>query len=184
MRGVKKVKKYLNMFMRLPRSKQVIFGVLLLAVVAGAIWGGAGAVSSLRGAVIGHPFTFPVPGYKVGRNDYKPSHKGWDIPAPDGTPIVAGDDGVVDFVGSKPGKYGGMTSCGTYVQIKHHNKGVLVTYCHMSRTAALSKGDTVRRGQMIGYVGSTGHSTGPHLHLTVWRNGNAIDPGDFFPRSG
>jgi murein DD-endopeptidase MepM/ murein hydrolase activator NlpD len=94
-------------------------------------------------------------------------HKGMDIGAPYGSPIYAAVDGVVAFAG-RSGGYG------NFVKLAHA-AGLASGYGHMSRIA-VSPGQHVRQGQVIGYVGSTGLSTGPHLHWEVWRNGAAINP--------
>lgn len=94
-------------------------------------------------------------------------HAGLDFKAAYGTPIVAVTDGRV----SGAGRMGG---CGNAVRIDHG--GSLQTrYCHMSQIAARA-GQSVRRGQVIGYVGSTGLSTGPHLHYEMYRAGRPVDP--------
>ena len=98
---------------------------------------------------------------------YSRMHKGMDFAAGHGTPIRAATDGVVDFAGRNRGY-------GTYVRIKHSG-GLATAYAHMSRIAARA-GARVRQGQVIGYVGSTGLSTGPHLHYELYRNGVAINP--------
>ena len=94
-------------------------------------------------------------------------HAGIDFGASWGSPVVAAAEGVV--VGA--GWSGGY---GRQVQVAH-GSGIVTTYSHMSGLAA-SLGDTVRQGQVIGYVGSTGLSTGPHLHFEVRVNGQAVDP--------
>ena len=94
-------------------------------------------------------------------------HKGLDIGAPYGSPIHAMTDGIVAFAG-RTGGYG------NFVKLVHGG-GMASGYGHMSRIA-VSSGTRVRAGQVIGYVGSTGMSTGPHLHWEVWRNGAAINP--------
>ncbi|WP_375250775.1 M23 family metallopeptidase [Sphingomonas sp.] len=94
-------------------------------------------------------------------------HKGMDIGAPYGSPIYAAIDGVVQFAG-RSGGYG------NFVKLAHAG-GLATGYGHMSRIA-VSPGARVRRGQVIGYVGSTGISTGPHLHWEVWRNGRPVNP--------
>ena len=94
-------------------------------------------------------------------------HKGMDIGAPYGSPIYAVLDGVVQMAG-RSGGYG------NFVKLAH-GSGIGSGYGHMSRIA-VSPGQHVARGQVIGYVGSTGLSTGPHLHWEVWRNGVAINP--------
>ena len=98
---------------------------------------------------------------------YTRMHKGMDFRAGHGTPIVAATDGRVTAAG-RAGGYGKQ------VRIKHDG-GLMTSYSHMSRIAA-SVGSRVRQGQVIGYVGSTGLSTGPHLHYELYRNGVAINP--------
>lgn len=96
-------------------------------------------------------------------------HSGVDLAAPRGTPIYAGGDGQVDIAGWTGGY-------GRYVAIDHVN-GFRTTYAHMSRIAdGLSPGDRVKQGQLIGYVGSTGNSTGNHLHYEILINGRTVDP--------
>ena len=94
-------------------------------------------------------------------------HKGLDIGAPYGAPIFAAIDGVVASAGWNAGY-------GKFVKLSHAG-GLASGYGHMSRMAVRA-GERVRQGQVIGYVGSTGMSTGPHLHWEVWRNGRTINP--------
>lgn len=107
---------------------------------------------------------------------YRRMHAGLDFRARHGTPIVAVTDGRV--VGA-----GRMGGCGIAVRLDH-GSGLQTRYCHMSRMA-VSRGQSVRRGQVIGYVGSTGLSTGPHLHYEMYRRGRAINPAsvDFVTRA-
>ncbi|WP_374541082.1 M23 family metallopeptidase [Sphingorhabdus sp.] len=98
---------------------------------------------------------------------YKRMHSGLDFKAGYGAPIFAATDGVVAYAGRKGGY-------GNYVQL-NHGGGVATGYAHMSRIAA-APGQRVRQGQIIGYVGSTGLSTGPHLHYELYRNGRPINP--------
>ena len=117
----------------------------------------------------------PVPGpvssrYGMRRHPilgYRRMHAGLDFRAGRGTPIVAVTDGRVVSAGRAGG-------CGIAVKL-NHGGGLETRYCHMSRMA-VSRGQDVRRGQVIGYVGSTGLSTGPHLHYEMYRNGRAINP--------
>lgn len=100
---------------------------------------------------------------------YSRMHNGVDYSAPRGTPIYAAGDGVV----TRRQWTGGY---GNHVEIRHAN-GYETTYSHMTRYAAgLQNGSRVRQGQIIGYVGSTGLSTGPHLHYEVHVNGRPVDP--------
>lgn len=104
------------------------------------------------------------PIYKVVR-----PHTGVDYAAPAGTPVVTIGDGVVTMRQYKGG--GGNT-----VKIKH-NSTYTTAYLHLSKFASgLQVGQHVKQGQVIGYVGSTGSSTGPHLDFRVWKNGSPIDP--------
>ncbi|MFM7379454.1 MAG: M23 family metallopeptidase [Erythrobacter sp.] len=98
---------------------------------------------------------------------YTRMHAGIDFKASYGTPIVAVSDGKV----SAAGRAGG---CGIAVRLEHGG-GLSTRYCHMSRMA-VAPGMSVRRGQVIGYVGSTGLSTGAHLHYEMYRGGRAINP--------
>ncbi len=117
----------------------------------------------------------PVPGTVLSRYGmrrhpilrYKRMHAGVDYRARYGTPIVAPTDGRV----STAGRLGG---CGNAVKLSHSG-GIMTKFCHMSRIA-VSSGQFVKRGQVIGYVGSTGLSTGPHLHYEMYRGGRHIDP--------
>ena len=96
-------------------------------------------------------------------------HKGVDFAAATGTPIRASGDGVIDFVGSQGG-YGNV------VVIKHWSN-FSTAYAHMSRFASgIHKGSKVSQGEVIGYVGTTGWSTGPHLHYEFRVNNEARDP--------
>lgn len=98
---------------------------------------------------------------------YSRMHAGLDFKAGYGAPIFAVTDGVIAYAGRKGGY-------GNFVQI-NHGGGLATGYGHMSRFAT-SSGQRVRRGQIIGYVGSTGLSTGPHLHYELYRGGRAVNP--------
>lgn len=94
-------------------------------------------------------------------------HQGIDIAVATGTPVVAAADGVV----ARSGYIGGY---GNMVQINHGN-GIETIYGHNSQLI-VSVGQTIKKGQVIAYAGSTGISTGPHLHYEVRVNGKAVDP--------
>ncbi|WP_044417643.1 peptidoglycan DD-metalloendopeptidase family protein [Halarcobacter anaerophilus] len=97
------------------------------------------------------------------------AHLGTDFAAPRGRKIYAAGDGRVIFVGRRGG-YGNCT-------IIQHPNGYRTLYGHQSRfKAGLRRGQRVKKGDLIGYVGSTGLSSGPHLHLGVYKNGRAINP--------
>ena len=99
---------------------------------------------------------------------YARMHKGLDIAAPMGAPIRAPMDGVVQMAGWAGGY-------GRFVKLSHGG-GLATGFGHMSRIA-VSSGGRVSKGQIIGYVGSTGMSTGPHLHYELWKNGVPTNPG-------
>ncbi len=99
---------------------------------------------------------------------YNKMHKGTDFAAPEGTPIMASGDGII----LKAGWCGGGGNC---VKIKH-NKTYQTIYAHMKNFSKIAiPGKRVKQGQIIGYVGSTGLSTGPHLHYEVIENGKKIN---------
>ena len=118
----------------------------------------------INGARLSSPFGMrkhPIDGFNK-------MHRGTDFAAPLGTPIMASGDGVI----IKAGWCGGGGNC---VKIKH-NKTYQTVYAHMSKFAAgIKKNIRVKQGQIIGYVGSTGKSTGPHLHYEVIINGKKVN---------
>ena len=118
----------------------------------------------INGARLSSPFGMrkhPIDGYNK-------MHRGTDFAAPMGTPIMASGDGVV----KKAGWCGGGGNC---VKIKH-NSTYQTVYAHMSKFArGIKTGVRVKQGQTIGYVGSTGKSTGPHLHYEVIVNGKKVN---------
>lgn len=139
-------------------------------------WGGEGRFYEASG--VGEQrrgLLAPVPGAVISNFGmrrhpilgYTRMHAGVDFKAQHGTPIVAVSDGRV----SSAGRSGG---CGIQVRLEHGG-GLSTRYCHMSRMA-VNVGMSVRRGQVIGYVGSTGLSTGPHLHYEMYRGGRVINP--------
>ena len=97
-------------------------------------------------------------------------HAGVDIPGPVGTPIYATADGIVDHA-ARLGGYGNM------VEI-NHGKGIATRYGHLSKIL-VADGTRVTRGQLIALMGSTGRSTGPHLHYEVRIDGHAVNPVPF-----
>ncbi len=122
------------------------------------------------------PSLMPVRGYVTDgqgtrRDPFNPSvrdfHTGVDISAPDGTRVVAPADGTVIFAGYRAG-YG-------KIAVIDHRFGVITRYGHLSRFNVQS-GQRITRGDVIGYVGSTGRSTGPHLHFEIWAHSKPIDP--------
>ncbi|MGC4251871.1 MAG: peptidoglycan DD-metalloendopeptidase family protein [Sphingobium sp.] len=133
-------------------------------------WFEASGVGERRG-VLAQPVAGRISsGYGLRRHPilgYTRMHAGVDFAARYGSPIYAVTDGVVSYAG----RHGGH---GNYVRLEHGG-GLATGYAHMSRIAAVS-GQRVRRGQVIGYVGSTGLSTGPHLHYELYRNGRTVNP--------
>lgn len=99
---------------------------------------------------------------------YNKMHKGVDFAAATGTPIYAAGDGTVAFAGRKGGY-------GNYIVVKHNNT-YSTAYGHVSRFGKFKVGQRVKQGQVVAYVGSTGMSTGPHLHYEVLKNGEQVNP--------
>ena len=108
---------------------------------------------------------------------YRKMHKGVDFAAPRGTPIMAAGHGVVE----RANRYG---SFGNYIRIRHSD-GYKTAYAHLKSFArGIRAGKSVSQDQIIGYVGTTGRSTGPHLHYEVHKNGRAINPRQLNQLSG
>jgi murein DD-endopeptidase MepM/ murein hydrolase activator NlpD len=110
-------------------------------------------------------FGYRIDPFGSGRHTF---HTGIDIPAPTGTPIHAAMAGTV-IESSYNHVYG------NHVIIRHHD-GYKTLYGHMCKPSKLKYGDYVTVGQVIGYVGSTGESTGPHCHFTIYKNGRLLNP--------
>ena len=121
-------------------------------------------------------FIWPVPGYRNCSRWYGSGHKGVDICASAGTPIYASAGGTVTKAGYN--KAGAGTGYG-YSVIISHSGGYTTVYAHCL-SLAVSAGQTVRQGQLIGYVGSTGRSSGNHCHFEIRRNGSYIAPQSVF----
>lgn len=130
--------------------------------------------SSLRKALL----KTPIPGARMSSGfgmrrhpilGYSKMHRGIDFAAGTGTPIYAAGDGKVAYAGRRGGY-------GNYVQLKH-NSTYSTAYAHMSRFArGIRSGKWVKQGTIIGYVGTTGRSTGPHLHYEIMKYGKQINP--------
>ncbi|QSB05504.1 M23 family metallopeptidase [Natronoglycomyces albus] len=156
---------------------------------------GAGEVSAAGWTV---PLDAPVTsGF---RTVSRPSHHGVDMPAQHGEPVYAAADGLVITAECNAWAPGGgayscdvdgspsIQGCGWYVNILHASD-ILTRYCHFERAPEVQVGDQVRAGQIIGYVGSSGNSSGPHLHFEVHLNADrspagAIDPEPFMQSVG
>ncbi len=132
--------------------------------------------SAVRGRGVSIPSRVPVDGVRL-TSDYgmrvhpvmggRRAHKGVDLAAPVGTPIRASADGFIS-------KAEWFSSYGLYVAVEHGGD-IQTRYGHMSRLN-VAAGQRVRKGEVIGYVGSTGRSTGPHLHYEVRIAGQAVNP--------
>ncbi len=132
--------------------------------------------SDARRAAVSVPLANPLPGRAISSNfgvrkdplvGRRAMHSGLDFSAPRGAPILAAADGLV----VKAGRHGGY---GKMVEIRHAD-GFVTRYAHMNRIN-VTKGQSVERGAIVGKVGSTGRSTGPHLHYEVRRQGDALNP--------
>ena len=107
---------------------------------------------------------------------YTKMHKGTDFAAPSGTPIYAAGDGTVDMIGRRGGY-------GNYIRLRHSSE-FSTAYAHMKGfKKGLKRGARVKQGQVIGYVGTTGRSTGPHLHYEVLKSGVQINPMSLKPQT-
>jgi murein DD-endopeptidase MepM/ murein hydrolase activator NlpD len=126
-----------------------------LAAATPSIWPVAGWLSSSYGTRT-DPF-----------NDEKSFHPGLDISADYGAPVLATADGTIVSAGAS-GAYGNMV-------VVDHGFGITTKYGHLSRIAVMED-QRIKRGDILGYVGSTGRSTGPHLHYEIWMNGRLTDP--------
>lgn len=157
-----------------------------LAAAAAAAAAANGSGSSASSAIqynTGSGYLWPLDGYYTlsslfgarphpltGKPD---NHRGIDIPAPSGTPIKAARGGYVITSGYN-------SSYGNYVVVSHSSSGDSTLYAHMSKRA-VSVGEQVSQGQVIGYVGTTGSSNGNHLHFEVRVGGNRTDPVTYYP---
>lgn len=135
-----------------------------------------GGVPTVQPTVIAIPSRMPVEGVRLS-SDYgmrnhpviggRRAHKGVDLAGPTGTPVYATADGLVETAKN-------FSSYGLYVRIEHGAR-LETRYAHMSRLA-VAAGERVKKGDIIGYIGSTGRSTGPHLHYEVRIDGEAVNP--------
>lgn len=124
-------------------------------------------------------YLFPVPGDNEITQEYSAEHKAIDIAASSGSPVYAAEDGTVSYVQIWDGSYDttGMMSYGHMVEIRHAD-GNTTLYAHLSEIN-VQQGEKVVRGQRIGRVGSTGNSTGPHLHFEVITSEGKADPAEY-----
>lgn len=138
------------------------------AGVSKSLYGAGACEGSYEGAYGTGSFIWPAGNHVLSGNDYWSGHLGIDIAAGDGAGIFAADSGVVVFAGWATGGYGNM------VMIDHGN-GYQTLYAHMSHVSVRC-GSSVSQGQTIGSAGSTGNSTGAHLHFEVRYQGGFINP--------
>ena len=148
----------------------------LVAISRGSATVNGGAIPGVAPRKVAIPSLVPIDGVKL-TSDFgmrwhpvlggRRAHKGVDLAAPTGTPIRASAHGVV-------GRADWYSGYGLYVAIEHGGE-IETRYGHMSRLN-VAAGQQVRKGDIIGYVGSTGRSTGPHLHYEVRVAGEAVNP--------
>ena len=153
------------------------------ARAAAAAAAGSGSSGGGTGVSAGGYYTWPVPSctYITSRFSYRVHpifgttkyHSGVDIAAGYGSTIVAAAGGTVS-IAEKSDSYG-------YYCVIYHSNGTTTLYAHMNEMPCVSVGQTVSAGQTIGYVGSTGWSTGPHCHFEIRVNGSCVDPISYFP---
>jgi len=145
-----------------------------------------GAISTSANHSKTYRFMWPMPGAAISQGFgptqlwFEPAfggfahfHTGIDLVLPEGSPVQAADDGVVILVGSGPYGYG------NYVVLQHQG-GLTTLYGHLNR-ALVKMGDAVQQGQPIGLEGSTGNSTGPHMHFELRINNQPVDPAPYLP---
>ena len=143
------------------------------AGVSKELYGAGACEGSYDGAFGTGGFVWPAGNHRLSGNDYWEGHLAIDIGAGEGAPIYAADSGVVVFAGWALGGYGNM------VMIDHGN-GYQTLYAHMSDVSAVC-GSSVSQGGVIGYSGSTGNSTGAHLHFEVRYLGGFLNPWNILP---
>ena len=148
---------------------------MLEAPVTEQVAVGTRLASGMTAQVGSGTFYWPVPQYRYVSRWMSASHKGADIVAPYGTPIIASDSGVVQTAGWHNHPYG----YGNYVIIDPGN-GWTTLYGHMS-SIAVTAGEAVEAGQIIGYVGNTGYSFGNHCHFEMYYNGSLVSARNYFP---
>lgn len=180
--------------------------VAIVDAITGGVAQASGYDADLRCAVLGEVtvagWSRPVPGPMVSgfRTISRPDHHGIDISAARGTGIRAAADGVVimsrcDAATASGASYScdvdgspEIRGCGWYIDILHPGN-VITRYCHMLAQPEVGVGEAVAAGQRVGLIGSSGRSTGPHLHFEVHRNGDrssagAVDPIPFLAERG
>lgn len=157
--------------------------------IRAASGGGGGFTCATAGSISASGWTVPAKG-KIGsgfRSIQRPTHQGIDIMSPRGTIVRAASGGIVIKVvcNSSTGNCDvdgspSVQGCGWYVDLLHAND-VITRYCHMGSRPVVAVGQQVSAGQALGKVGSSGNSSGPHLHFEVHLNGDANSPGAVDP---
>jgi murein DD-endopeptidase MepM/ murein hydrolase activator NlpD len=174
---------------------------LLAHGAASAVGNSLAMVCATAGQIAASGWTVPVKGAVVGsgfRTPSRPTHQGVDLIVGRYTPIMAAASGVVskvkcdeDFSGRQTcdvDGYPGKGGCGWMVEIQHAGN-IMTRYCHMVQRPFVKEGQQVQAGQVIGRVGTSGNSSGPHLHFEVHLNDDrssagAIDPVPFMKQQG
>ena len=160
-------------------SQQILETTVIKEPVTEQIVVGTKKVTSSTSYITGSgQFIWPVPGYRNCSRWYGGSHKGVDICAAAGTPIYASAGGTVTKAGYN--RAGAGNGYGNSIIINHGN-GYTTLYAHCL-SLVVHAGQTVKQGQLIGYVGSTGRSSGNHCHFEIRRNGSYIAPQNVFNR--
>lgn len=138
------------------------------AGVSAGVYGSGVCPGNYQGAYGSGAFIWPTDNHYLSGNDYWSGHLAIDIGVGIGMPVYAADHGVVVFSGWATGGYGNVV-------IVDHGNGYQTLYAHLSQTS-VGCGQSVSRGQVIGRGGSTGNSTGPHLHFEVRYQGGFVNP--------
>lgn len=174
---------------RWPRAARIVVSgtaaLIGLALVGGVLAANTTAEASQTTDVQLIGFTDPVPGHDVNSpfgfrklpwEKKSRLHEGVDIAAPKGSPVVATTDGVIAKIGVSP-------TYGQFIEVAHGD-GMTSKYAHLSGTVTgVTPGLAVGEGEKIGMVGSTGRSTGPHLHFEMRKDGDPMDPSSFMGRT-
>jgi len=159
--------------------KKLLLIIVLLLINFCYISSSSVASESIQGPTLGR-----VSSYFGTRDDpfhgHKANHMGLDIAANAGTPVYAMQEGVVKFSGQKGG-YGNCVKIDHFFYLVPELPQVTTLYGHLSKIY-VKEGDIVKRGQVIGLIGSTGRSTGPHLHYEVFYKGKNIDPVEYLKK--
>ena len=138
------------------------------AGVSKSLYGAGACEGGYDGAYGTGTFVWPAGNHVLSGNDYWSGHLGVDVAAGEGAQIYAADSGVVVFAGGAWGGYGNMAMI-------DHGNGYQTLYAHLSQVS-VACGQSVSQGAIIGYSGSTGNSTGPHLHFEVRYQGGFVNP--------